>query len=479
MRKLAVLTSLVMVLALALPAAAQIETKFSGKLQTDLYWDEHRGLWAWGDLETKLEMSYGTEGAIRAVLGLGATEPKDENDFGAPSSPLAPSKPIELKIEEAYIQADGAWIEGLPSVTTKLGRFDTNYSDWVGKIGKRDGFELSNINLGPVSIATMYAWVNESPLSSDYLFRRDPFNEDEDWINDYLKRHHLVDPTDDDSGRDWRIVAVKGEGDLDVVNLSGVYVRTYNNDDTDAYFNDYAITASVAPIEGLKLNATFAGTDYTGFIGPELGDEKGTAFKVGAELSTIPNLTLSASVWASDAEFNPIYTKLDDKKPTEFPGWDKPNERKGVEVKADTTQGGFDLGATVKRTSDADDNNEATSYEVRVSRDFNGIIGSYKFEDSTAADKYQIHTVSVETTVDTPIAKAVNLKGTVRHHEVDELQYAADIVWRAPNGFNVGLHYASWDREDDWGPEGWDARDIGKKGEADGFVARVGYTFEF
>ena len=206
-----------------------------------------------------------------------------------------------------------------------------------------------------------------------------------------------------------------------------------------------------------------------------LGEEKGTGYKLSAELTTIPDVTIGLSYWASDEEFNPIYAKLDDKKPVAFPGWDKPNERKGFEVKADTTQAGFDLGATVKRISAADDTNEATEYEIRVSRDFNGFKGSYKFEDGT--DKKYLHTVTVETTVDTPIAQAVNLKGTVRYHEVDELQYAADATWQAPNGFNVGLHYASYDREDDWG-----GRDIGgdaKKGEADGFVVKVGYTFEW
>src|SRR5690606_36094197 len=195
------------------------------------------------------------------------------------------------------------------------------------------------------------------------------------------------------------------------------------------------ISASVTPIEGLKLEATFAGTNYKG-VAPRLFgsddivlvDEEGTGYKLSAELTTIPDVTIGLSYWASDEEFNPIYAKLDDKKPVAFPGWDKPNERKGFEVKADTTQAGFDLGATVKRTTDANDKNEATEYEIRVSRDFNGIKGSYKFEDGTDKNKKYLHTVTVETTVDTPIAQAVNIKGTVRLPEDDDLQYAADVT---------------------------------------------------
>src|SRR5690606_35397551 len=155
-----------------LPAAAQIETKFSGKVQTDLYYDQYDGVWAWGDLETKLEMSYGTEGAIRAVLGLGATESNDEGLFGRDGedgSPLSKSNAINLNIDTAYIQADGAWFEGLPSVTTKLGRFGTNYSDWVANFGDRDGIELSNVELGPITIAALYSWINQAPVTGDYL----------------------------------------------------------------------------------------------------------------------------------------------------------------------------------------------------------------------------------------------------------------------------------------------------------------------
>jgi len=460
-------------LALAAPASAGINTEITGKVQTDLYYDQYDGFWAWGDVETKITMSAGTDGAVKAVLGLGANESNDEGKFGRDGdnasdsgSPLSRHTGISLKVDTAYIQADGAWIDGLPDVTTKVGRFGTNYSDWVANFGDRDGVELSNINFGPVSVAGLYAWVNNSPISSDAIARRSEFADD-------AARNAFIDSI---KSKDWRIAAVKGSGSLDVVNLTGVYVRTYADDDENVTLNDYAVTASVAPIEGLKIDATFAGTNYEGLPAP-IGDEKGTGWKVNAELSTIPNITLGATVWASDNEFNPVYTKLDDKKPTEFAGWDKPNERKGVEVRANTTQAGFDLGLKVKNTSDYDgtDASKATSYEFTASRQFGIVKGTYKYEDGDK--KEYLHTITAETTVDTPIVKALNLKGTIRLPENKDLQYAADATWEAPNGFNVGLHYANYDRDDGWG-----GRDIGgdaQDGKADGFVVKIGKTITF
>src|SRR5690606_12936860 len=126
----------------------------------------------------------------------------------------------------------------------------------------------------------------------------------------------------------------------------------------------------VSPADGVSLNATFAND----------GENEGSAYKLGAELATIPNVTLGFSYWSTDAAFDPEYAKLDDGNPVAFPGNDKPNEKKGYELKADTSQAGFDLGVTYKNTTDADGDNAATTYEFRASRDFNGIKGSYKFE---------------------------------------------------------------------------------------------------
>ena len=461
MKRLVVALGLVLVMAFSLPAAAGINTEIGGKVQTDLYYNQEDGLWAYGEVVAKITMSAGTDGAVKAVLGLGATETKSDGEFGAdPGSKLTKSASVDLKIDTAYIEANGAWLEGTPEVTTKFGRFGTNYSDWVADLGNRDAIELSNIDLGPVSVAGLYAWVNGAPFGHDPLEKR---------FADEADRNAIIDPIKD---KDWRIVALKAGADLDVVQLSGAYVSTYVPDDDTYSLNDYVISATAAPAEGLKVDATFAGTNYA--LPTPIGDEQGSAWKVGAEFSTIPNLTLTASIWASDDAFNPVYAKLDDKKPVAFRGWDKPNERKGVEVGASTTQAGFDISGKVARTTDANDKNEALSYEVSLKRDFGGVIGTYKYEDGDKKD--YLHTITVETTVATPIISALNLKGTVRLPEGGEVEYAADATWKAPNGFSVGVHYANYDRKDDWG-----GRDVNKdnEGQADGFTIKVGHTIEW
>lgn len=422
---------LVLVLALAMPAAAGINTDITGSLNTQVYYDQHDGLWAWGKVSTKVTMSTGTEGAIKAVIGLGSTTAEDEGNFGGPGDgPLATKKGIELNVETAYVEANGAWIQGTPDVTSKIGRFGINYSEWVAELGNRDAVELSNIDLGPVDLAFAYAWVNHNPATQD----------------------------------DVRLTAIKASGNLDVVELSGAVVLAANKDDDSKNHTDYAVSAKATPAEGITLSADFASD----------GANDATGFKVGGELSTIPNLKIGVSMWSMADAFNPTFAKRDDGKTTAFPDInDKKNERKGFEVKADTSQAGFDLGVTFRNTSDANDGNKANSYEFRASRDFNGIKASYKFEDGDSKDS--LHTITAETTVDTPIASGVNLKGTIRLPENADLQFGADATWKAPNGINLGLHYANYDRGDGWG-----GRDIaaGTK-EPDGFVVRASYELSW
>jgi len=444
---------LVLVMALAVPASAGINTEINGKVQTDFYYDTHDGAWAWGDVETKITMSAGTDGAIKAVLGLGATEANDEGIFGQPNSPFTAENNVVLKVNTAYIQADGAWLEGGPGVTTKIGRFGTNYSNWAAKIGDRDGIELSNVNLGPLSLAGLYAWVNEAPFNNDAITGAANF-----------AGANPADVVNAVNALDWRIMAVKGSTNVDSVKLEGAYVNTIS--ETTAKLNDYVLTASLTPVEGLAVDGTFAGTNYEL---PFIGTQAGTGWKVNAELSTIPEVKLGATVWASTDEFNPVYTDLDGNKPKSFNGHDKPNERRGVEVRANTSQAGFDLGLTVKNTTAADGSNSASSFTFTAKRVFDAVTGEYKYE---SADKR--HTITATTTVDTPVAKAVNLKGTVRLAEGSDLEYAADATWQAPNGLNLGLHYANYDRGDGWG-----GRDIGPGGDPDGFVFKAGYTLNW
>src|SRR5690606_31415013 len=135
MKRLVVALGLVLVMAFSLPAAAGTNIEIGGKVQTDLYYNEKDGLWAYGEVAAKITMSAGTDGAVKAVLGLGATETKSEGKFGDDDSNLTTeAEDVVLKIDTAYIEANGAWLEGTPEVTTKFGRFGTNYSDWVADL---------------------------------------------------------------------------------------------------------------------------------------------------------------------------------------------------------------------------------------------------------------------------------------------------------------------------------------------------------
>jgi len=58
-------------------------------------------------------------------------------------------------------------------------------------------------------------------------------------------RNAIIDPIKD---KDWRIVALKAGADLDVVQLSGAYVRTYVPDDDTYSLNDYVSAPRRRPL---------------------------------------------------------------------------------------------------------------------------------------------------------------------------------------------------------------------------------------
>lgn len=475
MKKLSMLLSLALVLALAVPAFAGVSTDITGKVGADVRYDAQDGFTAAGDVEANIKMTAGSEGALKAVIDLGTTTastpdaPGDQ--YGANPSPYVPADAhVTINIKSAYIEATGAWLKGGSDVTTKLGTLKASYNDWVADLSNDtttqiDAVEVSGIDLGAASLTGFYGWLNPAV-----------------------------------TGRDGTVSALSASGSLDIVDVSGVYVS--ETDATGANVStDYAVEASAMPAEGVSLSAAFAGH----------GASSTSAYKVEGELSTMPNITVGASAWSAAAGFAPMWAnhKDDDlaKETTAFTA-----DEKGYELSASTSQSGVDLGLTYTSTTDAagtagsaktvtevtaetvvsetdlsatvtmDSSATATKIELEASRNFGDIYGSYKLVSQGATNT---HTIAAETTIDTPIADGMMVGG---HVVLDgaTTNFGADANWKAPNGITLGLGYANYDRDDDWfdnykDEDAWSGAYAvtDDANGADGFTITAGVEVEF
>lgn len=323
MRKGAVLLSLALALALALPAYAdvQITGELKGNFKYNLL-EEENPLSTEAEAKTSLKL---TSSNARGEINLSLNGAK--RALGAP----ALNQNITPKLESAWLEVDGAYYEGLPSVTTKIGRFWEVIDPWVasfgykeGQPGVAEGVKLSGISAGPVDVVGFVGWFAE-------------------YHNDYKAN---------------RLAGVSLSGNLDIADVRATYVAV---DGTTLSSNDYAVSATVNPADGVKLTGAFANN----------GANEATAIKVGGEFQVIDNVTLKGSYWTYDDGFNPAFPKRKDDKPGEKPTeFTAGGDEKGFEVGASTKQFGADLSATYKATTDVDGNNEKNTVKLTASRNF-------------------------------------------------------------------------------------------------------------
>jgi hypothetical protein len=447
MRKLSVLLTVALVLALAVPAFAGVSTDITGKVTTKLEYKDG-DVSGTGSVNAKVALSAGSEGAARAILDITAWEAKADGAFGAATSPFTANYQHDiLKVNSAYLQTEGAWFKNGPAVTTSIGRFANNVSDWVGNFGARDAVRVSGLDLGATSLAGYYAFVN-----------------------------HATD--------DVRIRALSGSANLDVVELSGAFVTTIDADVAANTFSDYVVVAGVTPADGVKATFAYASD----------GSNDATAYKLNTSLETIPNLKFGFDYWSTATAFSPVYARYADDKPVAFMHrtWDHPtktgNGSIGYKLSASMTQSGLDLSGshqnetlgdgtalitttigsvgttvsdtTLKATLTAKSDEANSKLVASAARTFGNVEGSYELTSTHAATIE--HRIKATTTVNTAFADAVALSGAVAL--VGGASNAdLDAGWTAPNGIDLGLHFANYAGGD----------------YAEGFSARAGYELEF
>lgn len=511
MKRITVLLSLVLVLALSMGAMAQF--KLSGQVGFDAYlrqkWDdteeEHGDLefWAQGRSYARLAMSgSGQSGSLKLILGFGNNQAgRHQNDTNVEAwipwtgEPFKKSEDVAIKLDSAKIEATGALWKGGDSLTAIFGRHNTGYSSWVGhsrvrntsNTTHRDAFrnsvEVKGLKLGPLTVSAAHGYSQVAGEEPSFIHASGNFG-----------------------GIDTKVTAVNRQviGALD-----------------DTVW-DMAAELKMKPMADLDLSGAIAldgqGQGVSGNIGTEIAPK--IAFQADAKLTSIPSVTLTGSAWMAENGFAPRYAQWDKDwkdytdtkvgRPVAFQ-----TNRQGFKVGAETTQSGvkltgsfanetnvdkdntdkwaetiigagastsiegFDLGADVTLTDRDDADVEMDEIKTvlsvgtklaDVNVKYTGTIENKKKNDAgteTETDKFE-NKVTANVAYDLFFADNVKFDAAVIHTtetgEEDKLDYGVDASWKAPNGLNFVVGYATYNKSGDrWvhkkNPDGFYIRD--------------------
>jgi len=418
------LLSLVLVSMLSIAAFAQVTTELSGTIESEVKVIQHEDgdradLLASTDFELGFSLNAATaSGNVRAVLKLADTFGGSFSDLNAFTGTINP------EIKEAYVQAEGAWWIGGPSVLTTLGRHKVSYSGWVAHNVGVNGIEIAGLEVGPLTFDAYAGWdVDDRP------------------------------------------VAVRAEGEIDVVDFEAIAVNRRSIVGADRVF-DVAVSAEAEFTKGITFGGTIARD----------GENETLGYEFGAVFETLPEFTIFGGVFSADTNFAPRYNDTNDPDVDEDEKSFKADER-GFTLAAWTTQQGVDLGAAFTRVNKHSDANyqkdiwsagAETNIEgfdlsvyVEQERENNNdperkleLGVGYTFQDVALHYTAILRTnqalenvFEASTTQELPYLGNVDLKGELRLQGSNDPRVSADAVWKAPNGFNLGLHYANYAKE--------------------------------
>jgi len=507
MKKLVVLLSLVLALALAAPAFAAITPQWNleGEANFGIMYAQNPdapdlGYRLTGNVHklfSKLTLSAVDRGdnpkARFSFAVIAETNEENKLQDGKVGDPKDPNfgngafeqvnKAMNLRISNVVFTFDGAYWKNGPEVTTQIGNLTTYWSDYVagekdtsqadaahGFSAKGDGITVSGLTVGPFSSRIGYLFHNTNR----------------------------------------RLLVTNWDGQLEVVDVDFTTASHYRGNDL---VHDLHLGLGLEPAEGLSVKANYSADGY----------HEGYVYDVNATLDTIPGVTLTAGARGIDqnAAWSPIYAKRD-KDPAEC----KDNigdlcahdSMNGFNVGLSTTQAGIDLGLTYKTsdhpvddskdeivtkftaatnvsdfalsgavtlTDKVDDNKDKTKFEASVGKKINNVNAKYSFsteKEKGAADPTVIHTVTADTTIDTPFADAVKLSGQVKIDSSKlngDAQIHTSAEWTAPNGLKLGLHYANYNRKDHGPIPNEGEPDTPRPLKAEGFYVTAEYGIKF
>lgn len=435
-----VVLSLVVVSALSIGAmGAPLQLDVSGSLETELAIVQKVGggfdLLGRGGVRLQLgSVLTSQDGTIRGVINLRSAEVGGIGDFA--DLDTFGSSIINLYVDSAYLEAEGPWWVGGPSVITRIGRHNVSYSDWVAHRVGHNGIGISGLQLGQLAIDAYAGW------------------------------------TEDD-----RPVALRARADLDVFEVDTTFVDRRAG---SGRVTDLVAHLNIDLLEDVRLLATVARD----------GEHEVFAYRGEANLGPFSGVDVDFAVWSTPEEFAPRYANYGAENPV-FTA-----DSRGVKVGASTVWSGIQLRGAVSDLGRVSDPNwkqriysvdgetnlegfdvsfgfahenlngvTARTIEVGVARELAGILLGYTGKLRSGEPLESVVTAS--TTRNLPIFGDVDLSGRVRVKSGTDTQVDASAKWQAPNGINLGLHYANYELTGI------------RPGNADGFYATAGYVLQF
>ena len=463
MRKLTAIVSLLLIMALAMPAYAAINIKGKVATRTALAENAKGEFQFQGQGEVDLNIAGNvSSGPVRADINYELRTGGWGAQFGASGGSGFSGTDGDPNLLEAYLTFTGPFLPGGKNLTTKIGRFQNNVTangmGLVGYFDRKDWVQISGIGVGPATLALHYG-------------------------------HQSTTKT---------IAAISGTANVDVLTISGIVVKTDENVDVTKNENiDYAVRVAAKPTSDLSLQLDYASDGKT----EASGEDPATAWIVSGTLSSIQNLKLTAKAWTTDNKFEPEYSQnngshetllRDRRTPDRQANIGDPYIAKGFSVGIETQQAGLPIKASVKTGTIFD---EVGSGEMGLPSAQSAFLGkrmtvvdaSTTIADfgvalayTTIEDFKPVTDITVTRTFKGLIVGDVNTRAAVRLRNGAKTEYSADATWKAPNGLNLGVHYANYDRlVDESGTTGWSGPNVGKAGEADGFAISAGYTYSW
>lgn len=448
MKKSTILLSLALLLALSAGAFAALSTNITGWVETDIVYKKDDPIetpdnpfYLQARMRGRVQLTMGSTNNANPKVTISMATAANETAWINLKDALTRNTNMPFNITGIQMVATGAWWKGGPELTTSIGSFNRNWSHYGAYRLGRNIIEVDGLSVGPVKVTGLYAYTeNESRYNKT-------------------------------AGNTF---ALRGSGTIDPVQFNAYFVNYGPQTDADARYNQFAVDAKVTPVSGVDLSGVFGYEEKN----------KGITYKAEAKVTTIPNLTLTGLVRATDDKYNPAHTETH----ADHRVWWQ--DEMLLRVGAETTQAGVKLNGSVERKTDYAGNDPTNKFTVGASTTISGVgdaglnlggsVELTRRPDNTSStktvidastaisnvnvtykgtietDKEMINDVTVKTTVNLFFADNVTLEGRVifdenqskDHHK---LRYGARANWRLPNGLDIWVGYANWNMSgNDW-----------------------------
>lgn len=448
MKKSTILLSLALLLALSAGAFAALSTNITGWVETDIVYKKDDPIetpdnpfYLQARMRGRVQLTMGSTNNANPKVTISMATAANETAWINLKDALTRNASMPFNITGIQMVATGAWWKGGPELTTSIGSFNRNWSHYGAYRLGRNIIEVDGLSVGPVKVTGLYA-----------------YTEDESRYNKTA----------------GNTFALRGSGTIDPVQFNAYFVNYGPQTDADARYNQFAVDAKVTPVSGVDLSGVFGYEEKN----------KGITYKAEAKVTTIPNLTLTGLVRATDDKYNPAHTETH----KDHRVWW--SDEMLLRVGAETTQAGVKLNGSVERKTDYAGKHPTNKFTVGASTTISGVgdaglnlggsVELTRRPDNTSStktvidastaisnvnvtykgtietDKEMINDVTVKTTVNLFFADNVTLEGRVifdenqskDHHK---LRYGARANWRLPNGLDIWVGYANWNMSGkDW-----------------------------